>query len=358
MVRAYRAEHERLTTIRVGRGWAEHAVRTGWRPEHLGQLWVLGEHSLAVGAPIVADVDVDVLDRFWFLRRCGTALHRELDLSGDEALPWLAVVASTTDAPLLADLLEAIHVGRRLAGRPAAGRRAPGRLGMGRRPAAGDVRRAPGGRVGAGPGGPGRRAGDPPAARVLTRPGRRAGPGYSVPVIGEVLVELDGEPLAVRGGEVRLVDPVGVGLQPLDRRVRVLLEHRRLHRLGRVAGQLLLAGTRPAVAAAVASAAVVLRRGAGRCGARPVVRGRGGDGAGQDPAGDQPAADQGGGADPRPRRRCARAGRAGRGRVRRRPSSARPSFVLRLVAPLGWAPSGERSTADLAAAWENTPPDL
>jgi hypothetical protein len=111
LVRAYRTEHERLTTIRVGRGWAEHAVRTGWRREHLGRLWALAEHSLAVGAPIVADVDVDLLDRFWFLRRCGTALHRELDLSGDEALPWLAVVASTTDAALLADLLEAIHVG-------------------------------------------------------------------------------------------------------------------------------------------------------------------------------------------------------------------------------------------------------
>jgi hypothetical protein len=111
LVTAYRAEHERLTTIRVGRGWAEHAVRTGWRPEHLVRLWQLAEHSLAVGAPIVADVDVDLLDRFWFLRRCGTALHRELDLSGDEALPWLAVVASTTDPDLLADLLEAIHVG-------------------------------------------------------------------------------------------------------------------------------------------------------------------------------------------------------------------------------------------------------
>ena len=111
LVRAYRAEHERLTTIRVGRSWAELAVRTGWRPEHLGRLWVLSEHSLAVGAPVVADVDVDLLDRFWFLRRGGTALHRELDLSGDEALPWLAVVASTTDARLLADLLEAIHVG-------------------------------------------------------------------------------------------------------------------------------------------------------------------------------------------------------------------------------------------------------
>ncbi len=110
-VRAYRTEHERLTSIRVGRGWAEHAVRTGWRPEHLGRLWLLAEHSLAVGAPIVADVDVDLLGRFWFLRRCGTALHRELDLSGDEALPWLAVVASTTEADLLADLLEAIHVG-------------------------------------------------------------------------------------------------------------------------------------------------------------------------------------------------------------------------------------------------------
>ena len=111
LVVAYRTEHERLTTIRVGRGWAEHAVRTGWRREHLGRLWVLVEHSLAVGAPIVTDVDVDLLDRFWFLRRCGTALHRELDLSGEEALPWLAVVASTTDVALLADLLEAIHVG-------------------------------------------------------------------------------------------------------------------------------------------------------------------------------------------------------------------------------------------------------
>ena len=111
LVRAYRAEHERLTSIRVGRGWAEHAVRTGWRPEHLQRLWVLAEHSLAVGAPIVAGVDVGLLDRFWFLRRCGNALHRELDLSGDEALPWLAVVASTTNEALLADLLEAIHVG-------------------------------------------------------------------------------------------------------------------------------------------------------------------------------------------------------------------------------------------------------
>jgi hypothetical protein len=111
LVAAYRAEHERLTSIRVGRGWAELAVRTGWRPQHLVRLWELGEHSLAVEAPIVAGVDVGLLDRFWFLRRCGTALHRELDLSGDEALPWLAVVASTTDDALLADLLEAIHVG-------------------------------------------------------------------------------------------------------------------------------------------------------------------------------------------------------------------------------------------------------
>ncbi len=110
-VLAYRSEHERLTSIRVGRGWAEHAVRTGWRPEHLARLWRLAEHSLTVGAPIVAGVDVGLLDRFWFLRRCGTALHRELDLSGEEALPWLAVVASTTDDALLADLLEAMHVG-------------------------------------------------------------------------------------------------------------------------------------------------------------------------------------------------------------------------------------------------------
>jgi hypothetical protein len=111
LIRAYRAEHERLTGIRVGQGWAGLAVRTGWRPEHLQRLWALAEHSLVVGAPVVAGVDVGLLDRFWFLRRCGTALHRELDLSGEEALPWLAVVASTTDEALLADLLEAIHVG-------------------------------------------------------------------------------------------------------------------------------------------------------------------------------------------------------------------------------------------------------
>ncbi len=126
LVRAYQAEHERLTGIRLGRRWAEQAVRTGWRPEHLARVWGLAVHSVDVGAPVVVGADVDVLDRFAFLRRCGTWLHRELDIPGQEALPWLAVVASTTDPDLLTDLVEAVRVGaawlgdRQLAG----GRRA------------------------------------------------------------------------------------------------------------------------------------------------------------------------------------------------------------------------------------------
>ena len=49
----------------------------------------LSEHSRGRRAPVVADVDVDLLDRLrWFRATAAAALHRELDLSGARP-PWL-----------------------------------------------------------------------------------------------------------------------------------------------------------------------------------------------------------------------------------------------------------------------------
>ena len=58
----------------------------------------------------------------------------------------------------------------------------------------------------------------------------------------EGLVDLDGDTLPVGGLQVRLIDPVGIGLHPQHGRARVFGQRGRLDLAGRVAAEQLLVG--------------------------------------------------------------------------------------------------------------------
>src|SRR5829696_10036660 len=73
----------------------------------------------------------------------------------------------------------------------------------------------------------------------------------------EGLVDLDGDPLAVGGGEVGLIDAVGVRLDPQDGRARVLGQGGRPDLGGGVAGEQLLVGPLALGLVGVAAAAVL-----------------------------------------------------------------------------------------------------